>query len=60
MEGKKVLDYGGGRVLGVTAYSPEGIAEAKEIAYKGSEVVTIPDGFYFRTDIADKALKREG
>lgn len=53
----------GGRVLGVTAYSAEGIADAQNRAYDAvgiiDEATTQLNNrivFIFRTDIADKAL----
>lgn len=47
----------GGRVLGVTAYSKEGIRAAQQLAYEGVSKISIPGGFSFRTDIAEKALR---
>jgi len=47
----------GGRILGVTSYSPKGIKEAQKIAYKAVSKIKIEGGFYYRKDIADKALK---
>ena len=46
----------GGRVLGVTGYSPNGIADAQKLAYEAVSRITVPDGFHFRKDIASKAL----
>lgn len=46
----------GGRVLGVTGYSPNGITEAQKLAYEGVSRIIVPGGFQFRTDIANKAL----
>jgi len=49
----------GGRVLGVTGYSPRGIADAQQLAYKGVNKIvsaTQKGTFHFRTDIANKAL----
>ncbi|MGV8171473.1 MAG: phosphoribosylamine--glycine ligase [Candidatus Woesearchaeota archaeon] len=55
--GNQVLTNGG-RVLGVTGYSPEGIADAQRLAYDAvSKIQSVPEGFHYRTDIADKALK---
>jgi len=56
----------GGRVLGVTGYSPEGIQAAKDLAYAATERIdanTISHArglrvFHYRTDIASKALER--
>lgn len=45
----------GGRVLGVTAMGSD-IAEAKAQAYKAVEKIDF-EGKYYRTDIADKAIK---
>ena len=47
----------GGRVLGVTAHSPNGIADAQRLAYRAVSEISIPGGFAYRTDIASKALK---
>ncbi len=68
MEGVKVFHAGtksdsgkilatGGRVLGVTGYSPKGIAESQKLAYAAVSKISVPGGFYYRKDIADKALK---
>jgi phosphoribosylamine---glycine ligase len=46
----------GGRVLGVTALG-DTLALAKERAYEAVERISFPGAFY-RTDIADKALKQ--
>jgi phosphoribosylamine--glycine ligase len=46
----------GGRVLGVTALG-DTLALAKERAYEAVEKISFPGAFY-RTDIADKALKQ--
>ena len=46
----------GGRVLGVTAYSPNGIRDAQRLAYQAVSKINIPGGFHYRKDIADKAL----
>ena len=60
--GTRRLDNGrivtsGGRVLGVTGYSPNGIADAQRLAYEGASKINIPGGFHYRKDIASKALK---
>ena len=47
----------GGRVLGVTGYSPNGIADAQKLAYEAVSKIKVPGGFHYRKDIADKALK---
>ena len=46
----------GGRVLGVTSYSREGIVEAQRLAYEAVSKIDIPGGFHFRRDIANKAI----
>lgn len=46
----------GGRVLGVTAYSDAGLAQAKRMAYAAAGMISIPGGFAYRTDIGDKGL----
>lgn len=58
----------GGRVLGVTAYSPKGVADTKKLAYQAAEkikiykgllgLLKIPSKLHYRRDIADKALRR--
>ena len=47
----------GGRVLGVTSYSKNGIVDAQRLAYKAVSKIDIPGGFHFRKDIANKALE---
>ncbi len=47
----------GGRVLGVTSYSPNGIADAQRSAYEAVSKLQIPGGFHYRKDIANKALR---
>jgi phosphoribosylamine--glycine ligase len=54
-EGRVVTD--GGRVLGVTALGDD-LAAAKARAYEAVKRITFP-GMHYRTDIADKALKRK-
>jgi phosphoribosylamine--glycine ligase len=54
-DGRVVTD--GGRVLGVTALGDD-LAAAKARAYEGVKRITFP-GMHYRTDIADKALKRK-
>jgi phosphoribosylamine--glycine ligase len=51
-----VILTSGGRVLGVTGYSPEGIAGAQRLAYDAVSKIDIPGGFHYRKDIANKAL----
>lgn len=46
----------GGRVLGVTSYSQNGIIDARNLAYEAVSKINIPGGFHYRKDIADKAL----
>jgi phosphoribosylamine--glycine ligase len=46
----------GGRVLGATAWSASGIAEAQKRAYGAVSLIDIPGGFHYRKDIANKAL----
>jgi phosphoribosylamine--glycine ligase len=47
----------GGRVLGVTGYSPSGIIHAQQLVYEAVSKINIHGGFYYRKDIADKAIK---
>jgi len=54
-EGDKIVTSGG-RVLGVTGYSQNGIADAQRLAYEAVSKINIPGGFSFRRDIAKKAL----
>ncbi len=54
-DGRLVTD--GGRVLGVTALG-ETVAEAKARAYDAVKKIQF-DGAYYRTDIADRAIRRE-
>lgn len=44
----------GGRLLGITGYSPNGIGEARNIAYDAVAKMNIPGGFSYRKDIANK------
>ncbi|MBX9582791.1 MAG: phosphoribosylamine--glycine ligase [Gemmataceae bacterium] len=53
-KGRTVTD--GGRVLGVTALGDD-LAAAKARAYEAVKLITF-SGMHYRTDIADKALKR--
>ncbi len=54
-KGRVVTD--GGRVLAVTALGND-LAAAKKRAYEAVKLLSFP-GMHFRTDIADKALKRK-
>jgi phosphoribosylamine--glycine ligase len=47
----------GGRVLGVTAIA-DTVAKAKAKAYEAVAMIKF-DGAYYRSDIADKAVKRK-
>lgn len=47
----------GGRVLGVTALGAD-VRQARERAYRAVDKIRF-DGMHFRTDIADRALKRQ-
>ena len=54
----------GGRVLGVTSYSPKGILHAQARAYAAADIINEKTNalnnkkvFTYRTDIADKAFK---
>ncbi|PIN90972.1 phosphoribosylamine--glycine ligase [Candidatus Pacearchaeota archaeon CG10_big_fil_rev_8_21_14_0_10_32_14] len=48
----------GGRVLGVTSYSPLGIRDAQIKAYEGASYLRLGnESFHYRRDIANKALK---
>lgn len=55
-EGEKVLTSGG-RVLGVTGYSPNGLQKAVERAYAGVSKINVCGGFSFRKDIGSKGLR---
>jgi phosphoribosylamine--glycine ligase len=48
----------GGRVLGVTALGAD-LAAAKARAYEAVKLIQFT-GMHYRTDIADKALKKKG
>jgi phosphoribosylamine--glycine ligase len=50
----------GGRVLGVTACSAEGIADAQALAYDAASKISVEGGFHYRRDIAHRALKVRG
>ena len=57
LDNKQILTSGG-RVLGVTGYSPNGIADSQRLAYDGVSKINVPGSFHYRKDIADKALKQ--
>ncbi|MBR9704249.1 phosphoribosylamine--glycine ligase [Candidatus Pacearchaeota archaeon] len=51
----------GGRVLGVTGYSPKGLQQAKDLSYEAVRKIFSPenpDAFYCRRDIGEKGLRR--
>ena len=48
----------GGRVLGVTAFA-QGLDSAVTRAYEAIDLISF-EGIQFRTDIAQKGLRREG
>lgn len=52
-EGNSIVSDGG-RVLGVTAYSPNNIKDARNIAYDVVSQICIKGGFSYRKDIAKK------
>lgn len=56
LQGDRVVTDGG-RVLGVTALGDD-LAAAKARAYEAVRLIQFP-GMHYRTDIADKALKRK-
>ena len=47
----------GGRVLGVTGWSPNGIVAAQKIAYDAVDKITFEGGVQYRNDIAYQAVK---
>ncbi len=47
----------GGRVLGVTAYSEKGLADAQRTVDKAVSRINFPEGFQYRTDVGNKALR---
>ena len=50
---EKILIIGtGGRVLGVTGYSAEGIESARKLTYESVSKINVPGGFHYRKDIA--------
>lgn len=60
--GTKLNDAGntvisGGRVLGVTGYSPDGLLEAQARTYRAASLISTESGFHFRKDIGAKAFK---
>ncbi|MEW5896726.1 MAG: phosphoribosylglycinamide synthetase C domain-containing protein, partial [Nanoarchaeota archaeon] len=48
----------GGRILGVTAYSSEALAEAHRLAYSAVEKIRIQGNYHYRKDIGEKGLKK--
>jgi phosphoribosylamine---glycine ligase len=46
----------GGRTLGVTGYSENGLIDAHKLAYKAVSKINIPGKFHYRNDIAKKAF----
>lgn len=48
----------GGRVLGVTAHSSDGILVAQELAYMATNRISVPGGSHYRTDIGARAVGR--
>ena len=52
-EGNTIISDGG-RILGITGYSPNNIEDAKNIAYDAVSKMDIPGGFSYRQDIAEK------
>ncbi len=56
LDRNKILTNGG-RVLGVTAHSLEGLTTAQKLAYKAVSKINISEGFHYRKDIAYKSLK---
>ncbi len=54
-DGEQIITTGG-RVLGVTAYSPFGIEQARNLAYEAAYKLSIPGGFHYRRDIGSKAV----
>lgn len=56
LDNGKILTAGG-RVLSITSYSPNGISDARRLAYEAVSKVNIPGGFHYRKDIANKALE---
>lgn len=56
VDGKIITD--GGRVLNVTAYSPNGILEARDLVYEAVSKINISGGFQFRKDIAHYAIEK--
>ncbi|HYH66104.1 MAG TPA: phosphoribosylamine--glycine ligase [Urbifossiella sp.] len=57
LDAKERVLTDGGRVLGVTALGDD-LAAAKKRAYEAVKLISFP-GMHYRTDIADKALKKK-
>ncbi|MFH1325174.1 MAG: phosphoribosylamine--glycine ligase [archaeon] len=47
----------GGRVLGVTSYSPQGILPTQRLVYEIIPKIKVAGGFHYRKDIANNALE---
>jgi phosphoribosylamine--glycine ligase len=57
LEDGKLL-VGGGRVLGVTACGKD-IAAAQKLAYEAAKQISVPGGFHYRLDIANRDINRQ-
>ena len=53
MTNKGAILTAGGRILGITAYSPDGVASAQSLVYKSIPFIKTMNQFHYRTDIAD-------
>ena len=53
---KQDIVTNGGRVLGVTAYSHNGLEDAQYLAYLAADKINIHGGFHCRKDVGDKGL----
>ena len=56
LDNEKIISSGG-RVLGFTGYSSNGIAAAQKLAYKAISKIKNSEEFHYRKDIANKALR---
>jgi len=54
---EETIRVNGGRILYPTSYSENGIAQAQKLAYEAASKIYVSGGFYWRRDIADKAIK---